>query len=73
MLRESLILRSSTHPGHSMSINNLGNALLLRYDLTGSMNDLDDAISMYRESLLVDPTNHPDRSMPLHNLGTALL
>jgi Tetratricopeptide repeat len=38
------------HPDYSLSLNSLGNALKSRFEQTGSMNDLEEAISMHRES-----------------------
>ena len=51
----------------------LAYALWSRFGRTGSMVDLNEAISMHRETLSLRPTPHPDRSSSLTNLGLGLL
>ena len=50
----------------------LASALWFRFERTGSMVDLNEAISMDRETLFLRPTPHPDRFLSLANLGTQL-
>ena len=51
----------------------LAHALSFRFERTGSMVDLNEAISMGREILSLRPTPHPDRSSSLAHLGLWLL
>ena len=50
----------------------LADALWHRYERTGSMVDLNEAVLMDRETLSLRPTPHPDRSSSLNNLGARL-
>lgn len=51
---------------------NLGVGLLRQYQLLGTMEDLDEAMSTLREALTMLPNNHKDRSSVLYNLEEAL-
>ena len=61
------------HPHRSSSLTNLGTRLCDRFQLTGSMADLEEGILMYCESLSPCPTPHPHRSTSLNGLGTGLM
>lgn len=50
----------------------LATSLWYRFGKTGSMVDLNEAISMDRETLSLRPTSHPSRSSSLTNLGLRL-
>ena len=50
----------------------LARALWYRFERTGSMVDLNEAISMDRETLSLRPAPHPDRASSLTNLGLGL-
>ncbi|RXW23891.1 hypothetical protein EST38_g1942 [Candolleomyces aberdarensis] len=73
LAREALEFRPSPHPDRSISLNNLGNALLGRYRLTGNMAGIEEVISVYREALELQPLSPLDRSHSLNNLASALL
>ncbi|KAG8875296.1 hypothetical protein FRB97_005239 [Tulasnella sp. 331] len=60
------------HPAHLLALNNLGNALQTRYDHTGEMTDLENAIRYHKEQIEICPTNHPNLSATLSSLGNAL-
>ena len=51
----------------------LATSLWYRFGKTGSMVDLNEAISMDRDVLSLRPTSHPDRFLSLTNLGLRLL
>jgi hypothetical protein len=72
LYREALMLQSIPHPKRSMSLNNLGNALDMRFMQTGVIEDLDKAITLHREALALLPAPHPDRPSSLNNLATVL-
>ena len=54
-------------------LSNLGTALLARFERTGQLADLDQALTVSREAVDATPAGHPDRPRHLSNLGTALL
>ena len=56
----------------STCMSGLARALWYRFERTGSMVDLNEAISMDREALSLRPTSHPDRPLSLNNLGLRL-
>jgi hypothetical protein len=52
--REALSLFPISHPERSVSLNNLANAVLARYELLDSTDDLEEAVTLftyYREAL----------------------
>jgi hypothetical protein len=53
-------------------LNNFASGLLERYDLTGRIADVDDAIAAVEESLSITPPGDADRAARLNNLGIAL-
>ncbi|MFG2174026.1 CHAT domain-containing protein [Streptomyces niveus] len=60
------------HPAdRAMSLNNLGHALRLTYELTKDDAALDEAVAVARKS--VGATGHPQHAMFLSNLGLALI
>ena len=62
-----------SYPDHSMSLGiDLAIALGNRFQKTGPMTDLEEAISLYRESLSLYPMSHPDRFISLRDLAAAL-
>ena len=72
MLRKSLSLYPFPHPDRHISLIHLGHELWARFQRTGLMNDLEEAISIYRELLSLYPTFHPDRFPSLNNLAVVL-
>ncbi|RXW23892.1 hypothetical protein EST38_g1943 [Candolleomyces aberdarensis] len=73
LAREALEFRPFPHPDRSISLNNLGNALLDLYQLTETMADAEEVISVYREALELQPLSPLERSHSLNNLANALL
>lgn len=55
-----------------MYLNNLENALQRQFERTGSIDDLDYAITTNEQSVKSTPIDHPDCAMMLSNLGIAL-
>ncbi|KAK4148475.1 hypothetical protein C8A00DRAFT_47666 [Chaetomidium leptoderma] len=53
-------------------LNNLGNKLESRYERTGAMADLEEAIGVARQAVAATPDDHPNRAVCLNNLGTQL-
>jgi hypothetical protein len=52
--------------------NNLANKLESRYERTGKMEDLEEAIERARKAVAATPDDHPDRVGWLSNLGNML-
>jgi len=50
----------------------LGLALQLRFEITGSMEDLDCAIKINEQAVISTPADHPNCAMYLDSLGNAL-
>ena len=72
MRRESLELRPPGHPHRDISLNNLASALGDRYDLSGSLEDLEEMLQVHREALELCPPGHPLRDSSLTALANAL-
>jgi tetratricopeptide (TPR) repeat protein len=53
-------------------LNNLGNMLGSRFERTGRMEDLKEAIRKAQQAVEFTPENHPDLAMYLNNLGNKL-
>jgi tetratricopeptide (TPR) repeat protein len=53
-------------------LSNLGGALQARFDRTGKLAYLDEAVTTLREAADATPADHPDRARALSNLGGAL-
>lgn len=53
-------------------LNNLGSKLSSRYDRTGVMGDLKEAIDLARQAVATIPKDHPDRPGYLNNRGLEL-
>ena len=61
------------HPDHGAILNNLGRALLRRFESAGSIDDLARAITTNEQIVASTPDDHPNRAMYLNNLGGSLL
>jgi tetratricopeptide (TPR) repeat protein len=61
------------HPTKSVCLNNLGNALQIRYGRLGKLGDLEQAIAINKCAAKLNPKGHTDKPMHLNNLGHALL
>jgi tetratricopeptide (TPR) repeat protein len=55
-----------------MYLSNLGSALRTRFERTGRLADLDQAIQAAQNAIAATPTDHPYRAGYLSNLGSAL-
>ena len=53
-------------------LSNLGLALRARFELTGALGDLEEAVRVGREAVAATPVGHADRAAMLSNLGNAL-
>ncbi|WP_405717347.1 tetratricopeptide repeat protein [Streptomyces sp. NBC_01537] len=60
------------HPDRDGRLGNLGGALRTRFERSGTVADLDEAITVYRQAVEATPTDYPDRAAMLSNLGNAL-
>ena len=58
---------------HAKHLSNLGFALRVRFEQTGALGDLDDAVAAGRNAVAATPSDNPDRADYLHNLGGSLL
>ncbi|KZP19143.1 hypothetical protein FIBSPDRAFT_828515 [Athelia psychrophila] len=64
------------YPGHharAISLSDLGNELLTRFERLGQMADLEQGIIYQRAVLELCPPGHPSRSISLNNLANPLL
>ncbi|KAB5581229.1 hypothetical protein GE09DRAFT_1085583 [Coniochaeta sp. 2T2.1] len=53
-------------------LNNFGNMLWSRYERTGEIADLKEAITVARQAVDQTPDDHPARAVWLNNLGNML-
>ncbi|KID95310.1 TPR Domain containing protein, partial [Metarhizium majus ARSEF 297] len=60
------------HPDQAAYLNNLGNKLEGRYERTGVIADLEEAIRVARQAVDLTPVDHPDRAGWLNDLGNKL-
>ncbi|KAG1775171.1 hypothetical protein EV702DRAFT_1269531 [Suillus placidus] len=72
LYEEALRLRPVGHEYHNVSLNNLGAALVSRFNERKHIDDITRAISLYREALALRPPGHPDREIALHGLAHVL-
>jgi tetratricopeptide (TPR) repeat protein len=72
MVCQAISVTPDDHPDLAAMLNNLGNHLGRRYERTGAMDDLEEAIRVARQAISVTPDDHPDLATWLHNLGTQL-
>ena len=72
LLRQAVAAIPPGHPSRAASLSDLGLALRVRFERTGSQPDLDDAVAASRDAVAATPLNDPDRAMSLSNLGAAL-
>jgi tetratricopeptide (TPR) repeat protein len=61
------------HPTKSACLNNLGNALQIRYGRLGELDDLEQAIATNSRAVELTPKGHTNIPMHLSNFGHALL
>lgn len=71
--QDAVRLESADHGHWFIYAGNLANALDARYDATGAVQDLDDAITVRERLLEVAPTGHPGLPRELTNLAGSLL
>lgn len=57
----------------SVAIHNLANCLIRRYDRSGMVEDIDDAVKLRRETLQLEPMDLPSRVDSLNGLAGALM
>ena len=73
MYLEPISFHPTPHPDRYGSLNCLACALWDHFKTTGSMTDLEEAISMLREGLSLScASTHPRRLSVLHNLAYSL-
>ncbi len=60
------------HPDRAAYLNNLGNKLGRRFERTGEMADLEEAIETARNAVQSTPHDHPNRAACLNSLGVFL-
>ncbi|KAG2011628.1 hypothetical protein CC2G_011722 [Coprinopsis cinerea AmutBmut pab1-1] len=73
LLRLSLELRPPLHPLRHHSLNNLGDALTIRFKYTGNIEDLNESIALSQEALSLTPPPHPGRPTTLIGLANGFL
>lgn len=71
VLRRLLAHEPASTPQRTRLYNNLASALYLRFDATGNLPDLDDAVTLYRSAAEL-PDDPADRALYLANLGGVL-
>ncbi|KAF5227665.1 hypothetical protein FAUST_11634 [Fusarium austroamericanum] len=72
MARKAIESTPDDHPNLAGRLNNLGNQLKSRYERTGEIKDLEEAIKMARKAIESTPNDHPDLATLLNNLGNRL-
>jgi tetratricopeptide (TPR) repeat protein len=70
--REALASTPLDHPDRAERAASLGEHLWIRYNHTGDISLINEAIELDREVLALQPPGHPDRSTSCFNLGTSL-
>ena len=60
LYRQSVELQPGYHSDRSLSLNNLGVALSLRFTKSNRMEDLDEALLCHRDVLKLQPWPHPN-------------
>lgn len=58
---------------NSITLTNLGIALVTRFKETGALKDLEDSTRCFRLCLHLRPPGHPGRDLAINNLGTQLI
>lgn len=72
VLRRALAASPVHHPDRAEWLNALGAALQLRFEGSGSCDDIEEAVRAGRAAVEATPVDDPDRAMYLTNLGSAL-
>ncbi|KIM78158.1 hypothetical protein PILCRDRAFT_11384 [Piloderma croceum F 1598] len=71
-LSNALELRPTGHPNQFSSLNSLANSLRTRFEQSGQLEDLDEAMELYPESIDSQPRGHPSICGFSRNFGRAL-
>ena len=61
------------HPGRSIRLNNLANAIQVRFEQKGDIEDIDKAIILNEESLTLRPPGYHLRPSSLDHFGITVL
>ncbi|KAG2341466.1 hypothetical protein BDR05DRAFT_440935, partial [Suillus weaverae] len=72
LYEEVLRLHPVWHKYRDVSLDNLGSALVKRFNKRKDIDDITRAISLRREALTLSPPGHPRRDTTLNNLALAL-
>ncbi|MEU6408167.1 tetratricopeptide repeat protein [Microbispora sp. NPDC046933] len=72
MWQRILSATPADHPQRALCLSSLGIVLLTRFERTGAMADLDEAIQRGRQAVQLTPADHPNRIGILNNLRNAL-
>jgi TPR repeat protein len=72
LCREAVALLTPLDPDLEICLNNLANAVQMRFEQRGDPRDMNEAIDFYREALALCSPSHPTRYRSLSNLGNAL-
>ncbi|MGH3374889.1 MAG: CHAT domain-containing protein [Actinoallomurus sp.] len=72
LLRRVLAATPPGHPGLAARLSNLGLALRVRFERTGALPDLEEAVDFGREAVAATPPGSPNTALYLDNLGRAL-
>ncbi|KAF6746417.1 CHAT domain-containing protein [Ephemerocybe angulata] len=70
--RKALALTPQVHPNFPLQLNNLGNFFTRRFQQTGQLSDIAEAISAQREAIDLTPPGHASLSSYLNNLGISI-
>jgi len=60
------------NPHHHTFLNNLGATVFIRFQQSGRMEDMEEAITCHREALALCPRGHPNRAASLNNFANAV-
>jgi tetratricopeptide (TPR) repeat protein len=72
MAEQTISATSDDYPTRTIFLANFGSALRCRFEQTGSINDLNQAITMYEQAISSMPKDHPSCAVHFNNLGDAL-
>ncbi|KAH7232458.1 CHAT domain-containing protein [Fusarium solani] len=72
MAQTAVGMAQENDPNWAGRVNNLAVMLQGRYERTGNVADLEEAIDVARQAVAATPDDHPDRAACLSNLGTKL-
>lgn len=72
LARQAITAVPATEPDPAVNLNNLGTALLRRFQQTGMVADIDEAVEVIRQAIIVSPADSANVAGMFGNLGVGL-